>query len=172
MYMEENADIRPAVPLRAQQTRPASTGLLWRTTGVSACKPFHHSFLSFPSNYHNSPFFFLFSFFNFIRHSAGCTVTAKLPISGSSPLSASVLHCWTAMVQTVVENSRLRPSGVKTSTCTKKKPTPPTCLRRRSGWLVGTAAWRTFPLPSQPRARRARCFSYTYKSLHSANKKK
>lgn len=132
MYMEENADIRPAVPLRAQQTRPASTGLLWRTTGVSACKPFHHSFLSFPSNYHN----FFFSFFNFIRHSAGCTVTAKLPISGSSPLSASVLHCWTAMVQTVVENSRLRPSGVKTSTCTKKKNNP-THLPRTAIRLVG-----------------------------------
>lgn len=68
--------------------------------------------------------FFFFFLFNFIRHSAGCTVTAKLPISGSSPLSASVLHCWTAMVQTVVENSRLRPSGVKTSTCTKKPPPP------------------------------------------------
>lgn len=43
IYMEENANIRPA-------TDPAE----------SACKPSHHSFLSFPYNYYNS-----FSFFSF-----------------------------------------------------------------------------------------------------------
>lgn len=118
---------------------------------------------------------------NFIRHCVGWTVTAKLLISGSSPLSASVLHRCTATVQTVVENSRLCPSGVKKPPREQKKKKNPfntllmairsvgvhDCLMEEEEEGAPSTHTAVAISPYELGVHHAAC--YTYKSLHSEN---
>lgn len=100
MYMEESANIRPAID-----------------PGASACKPSYHSFLSFSYKYYKS--FFFFKFHPSLRRlNSHCKATNQWLITVKC-LSPSSLYSNGANC-----SGKLTPLSQwcqKTTTCTKKK---------------------------------------------------
>lgn len=115
-------------------------------TSASACKPSHHSFLSFPSNYYNVFFSLFFCKFHpsLCRLNSHCNATNQWLITVKC-LSPSSFN-----------SNRANYSGKKlmslsqwcqtTSTCThKKKKNPRNFFWWRSGRLLHTVVWCSAP---------------------------
>lgn len=138
---------------------------------ASACKPSHHSFLSFPYNYYNI-FFFFKCHPSLCRLNSHCKATNQWLITAKC-LSPSSLNSNGANCRGQLTSSSKWCR--KSSTCTKKKnnPTPPD--GDQVGWcarLHDTKQQEAAPSvhiasvisPCELAVHRAAC--YTYKTLH------